>query len=105
MRPEQASREVRSAAPAALLGKLGNLEVRLARDRFEVEAAQELRHRVFFEELGARASGAGGRDVDRFDAFCDHLIVLDAGLPGPEHRRLVGAYRLLRQERAAGCGF
>jgi len=41
-----------------------------------VRAAQRLRHRVFADEPGARlTTDEPGVDVDRFDAFCDHLIV------------------------------
>lgn len=99
-----------SAAVTAniLLGRIGSLEVRLARSAEEIGAAQEVRYRVFCEELGAQCAmpdGAiGGRDVDAFDAICDHLIVCDGNLPGPDHRRVVGTYRLLRQERAASHG-
>lgn len=91
------------------LGRLGPLEVRLARNATEVSAAQEVRYRVFYDELGARYSGLEAqerRDADRFDAVCDHLLVFDNSLPGPDHRRIVGTYRLLRQEIAFGtCGF
>ncbi|HEY6632925.1 MAG TPA: GNAT family N-acetyltransferase [Rhizobiaceae bacterium] len=93
-----------SAAP---LGRIGTLEVRLARDAAEIAAAQEVRYRVFYAELGAiqpSLDAAAGRDVDRFDEVCDHLLVFDASLPGPDHRRVVGTYRLLRQEIAAEAG-
>lgn len=86
-----------------LLGRIGSLEVRLARSREEIEAAQEVRYRVFCEELGARTA-MPGRDADAFDDICDHLIVCDGNLPGPDHRRVVGTYRLLPQERAARSG-
>lgn len=87
------------------LGRIGSLEVRLARNEAEIAAAQEVRYRVFYEELGAR-SGAPEthRDADRFDGACDHLLVLDTTLSGPEHRRIVGTYRLLRQEQAEAVG-
>lgn len=87
----------------ALLGRIGSLEVRLARTSEEIEAAQAVRYRVFCEELGAQVTFSGGtvqRDVDAFDDICDHLIVCDRNLPGPDHRQVVGTYRLLPQERA-----
>ncbi len=90
-----------------VLGRLGTLEVRLARSSLEIDAAQEVRYRVFYEELGARADAparAGRRDSDRFDAVCDHLLVFDTALAGPDHRRIVGTYRLLTQEGAARAG-
>ncbi|BCH20494.1 hypothetical protein MesoLjLb_02790 [Mesorhizobium sp. L-8-3] len=91
----------------ATLGRIGSLEVRLARDPSEIAAAQEVRYRVFYDELGARrdvAHALDQRDADRFDAICDHLLVFDTALPGPEHRRIVGTYRLLRQEKATAAG-
>lgn len=97
-------RESRFAA--AVLGRIGTLEVRLARNEAEIIAAQEVRYRVFYEELGAQVIGSAnaGRDADRFDEVCDHLLVLDSSLPGPDHRRIVGTYRLLRQEIATEAG-
>lgn len=88
------------------LGRIGTLEVRLARNAAEIAAAQEVRYRVFYDELGAMPTGlqTAGRDADRFDRICDHLLVLDTSLPGPDHRRIVGTYRLLRQEIAAEAG-
>lgn len=94
-------------APGASLGRIGTLEVRLARNDAEIEAAQEVRYRVFYDELGAKQSllqSLERRDADRFDALCDHLLVFDTALPGPDHRRIVGTYRLLRQEAAAAAG-
>jgi putative hemolysin len=93
--------------PSATLGRIGALEVRLARNPAEIAAAQEVRYRVFYDELGARQldlNSISGRDADRFDDVCDHLLVFDTALPGPDHRRIVGTYRLLRQEIAAEAG-
>lgn len=92
---------------ASPLGRIGTLEVRLACNAAEIAGAQEVRYRVFYEELGAIpavSSSTAGLDVDRFDEVCDHLLVLDTSLPGPDHRRIVGTYRLLRQEVAAAAG-
>ena len=87
-----------SAAP---LGRLGSLEVRLARSGDEVKQAQRLRYRIFYEEMSAVANARAtffGRDADPYDKFCDHLLVLDHDVVGgPE---IVGTYRLLRQEVA-----
>jgi putative hemolysin len=93
-----------SGAP---LGRIGSLEVRLARDPKEIAAAQEVRYRVFYDELGAKKNGFHSlerRDADRFDPVCDHLLVFDTALAGPEHRRIVGTYRLLRQDVATAVG-
>ena len=62
------------------LGRLGDLEVRLAASASEVRRAQALRYRVFYEEMSAVAdfrTRQTRRDADRFDRFCDHLLVLD----------------------------
>ncbi|MFF4218156.1 GNAT family N-acetyltransferase [Streptomyces nondiastaticus] len=77
----------------------GGYEVTLAAEGTGVHAAQRLRHAVFTEEFGDGAVHAvDGRDVDAFDALCDHLVV-HATATG----ELVGTYRLLppRAARAA----
>lgn len=73
--------------------------VLLTTDPALVRAAQRLRHEVFAGELGvALPTGDPGHDVDRFDAYCDHLVVCDGdGAP-------VGTYRLLPPERATAAG-
>lgn len=90
-----------------LLGRIGSLATRLAETAQEIAAVQELRHRIFSCELATGTgwrNSAAGTDTDRHDLVCDHLIVIDTALPGPDHARIVGTYRLLRQERAALCG-
>lgn len=87
-----------------VLGRIGSLEVRMARSRAEIHAAQEVRFQVFFRELGARAHGVAATDADEFDDVCDHLIVVDTALPATQHRQIVGTYRLLRQDQAAFSG-
>jgi putative hemolysin len=77
------------------------IEVRLARTPDEVEAAQRLRYEVFVREWGAQLETAGrghDREADEYDALMDHLVVVDAAAGG----RVVGTYRLLRQERLRG---
>ena len=87
-----------------VLGRIGSLEVRLARSRAEIQAAQKVRFQVFFQELRAHAPGIVETDADEFDDVCDHLIVVDTALPVSQHRQIVGTYRLLRQEQAAYSG-
>lgn len=87
------------------LGRIGPLKARLAVDWDEVRAAQKLRHRVFFQELGARGNASSrllGRDRDSFDRHCDHLLVLDNDLP--DNAQLVGTYRALDTGQAAKAG-
>ena len=93
------------------LGRLGNLEVRLATTPAEVKMAQKLRYRVFYGEMSAVANARlryAKRDADRFDALCDHLLVIDNSGPPQGFMRsrpnIVGTYRLLRQEVAERNG-
>lgn len=71
-----------------------NLTVRLARCAADVAAAQRLRWDIFCAGLGAGSSTSDPRDIDPYDALCDHLLVEDGG-------RAVGTYRLLRKSVAA----
>jgi L-ornithine Nalpha-acyltransferase len=92
------------------IGRLGALEVRLARDKKEVRRAQRLRYDVFYKEGGALPSPKTAftrRDVDRFDKFCDHLIVIDhewKTARGKTKPKIVGVYRLLRGDMAERAG-
>jgi putative hemolysin len=86
--------------------RAGNLGLRLAESQAEVDAAQALRFRVFYEEMGARAdaaTAAARRDADEFDAVADHLLVLDHDL-GDGPSAVVGTYRLIRRPGAAKLG-
>lgn len=90
------------------LGRMGSLEVRLARNAAEIRAAQALRYRVFYEEMSALPDSRAvfsRRDADVYDRICDHLLVLDHDVvearPFRKARpRIVGTYRLLRQSVA-----
>ena len=102
--------QTRSASSRVVLAARGALSVVLSRDPRDIRAAQELRFRVFYEELRARphAGNLGDRcDADEFDASCDHLLVIDGG---DEHTnffpsgKTVGTYRLLRQQAASEKG-
>jgi L-ornithine Nalpha-acyltransferase len=101
-------RDLRGLGPD--LGAIGSLELRLATTKREIRDAQKLRYRVFFEEGGAIADPTARlirRDICPFDRVCDHLIVVDHAVPRRGGRpRVVGAYRLLRQDVAeANFGF
>lgn len=102
-----ARRDADERGEARVLGRIGPLEVRLARNSSEIAAAQEVRFRVFYDELGAKRQFVHAleqRDADRFDAVCDHLLVFDTSIGGPDHLQVVGTYRLLRQESAVAAG-
>jgi L-ornithine Nalpha-acyltransferase len=84
----------------------GPLQVRLAQTEADIDAAQALRYRVFYEIMGARpVEGAEQqrRDRDRYDQTCDHLLVLDH-TRGSGAEAVVGTYRLIRREAAARIG-
>ena len=91
-----------------VLAVSGALEVRLAETDAEVEAAQRLRYRVFYEEMSAVPSPAmrdAGRDFDQFDDVCDHLLVVDRSVvDDDEQPAVVGTYRLMRDVDAARAG-
>lgn len=93
--------------PPKVYGRIGSLEVRLARKGGEIRRAQRLRYKVFYEEMSA-VPGAlamlSRRDEDAYDAVFDHLLVMDRGDPNDGRRwrrsKVVGTYRVLRQEVA-----
>lgn len=79
----------------------GELTVEITDDPADIDAVQRLRYRVFADEPGFSdiiGDSATGRDADRFDEFCDHLIV--------RHRTdgLIGCARLLPPDRASAAG-
>lgn len=76
--------------------------LRFAQTPQELRAVQRLRFSVFNEELneGLDISYVTGRDIDPFDTYCHHLMVIcrDSG-------DVVGTYRLMTQESAGGREF
>jgi L-ornithine Nalpha-acyltransferase len=116
-RPAKDPNGVRRIAPAGIsYGTLGSLDVRLCRRQSDIRLAQSLRYDVFYREMAAVPSALArhrGRDEDRYDAICDHLLVFDTAAPGlaslPALRRrsaehVVGTYRVLRQDVAERRG-
>ncbi|MCP5412833.1 MAG: GNAT family N-acetyltransferase [Alphaproteobacteria bacterium] len=91
-----------------ILATSGALEVRLAETDHEVEQAQRLRYQVFYEEMTAIPSPQmreTRRDFDKYDAVCDHLLVVDRDALDAEGQPLVvGTYRLTREKDAARAG-
>jgi len=97
-------------APSRALARLGTLEARLANSCKEIEAAQNLRYRVFHEEMGAIPTPAqrrSRRDFDSWDETCDHLIVADRAAGNGDDGQIVATCRFLRHEiaDATGAGF
>ncbi|WP_156766342.1 GNAT family N-acetyltransferase, partial [Mycobacterium sp. E2327] len=73
----------------------------LSTDPTLIEAAQRLRYDVFTSTPGFAlpTAGAEGLDVDRFDEYCDHLLVRD-----DDTGELVGCYRMLAPTGAIAAG-
>ncbi|KWX67224.1 GNAT family N-acetyltransferase [Mycobacterium sp. NAZ190054] len=74
----------------------------LCTDADSIEAAQRLRYDVFSTEPGFTLTGdggSGGLDADRFDEYCDHLLVRDEATG-----ELVGCYRMLPPPGAIAAG-
>jgi putative hemolysin len=88
--PQRRSRRER---PSLTVGIADSAEV--------VRAAQELRYRVFAEELGAKLSTPiAGVDEDAYDPYCRHLVVRDEA-----SGEVVGTYRILTPEAAREIGY
>jgi putative hemolysin len=66
-----------------------------------IEAAQRLRYDVFSSTPGfdLPTGGTDHADVDRFDEYCDHLLVRD-----DDTDELVGCYRMLAPAGAIAAG-
>lgn len=78
-------------------------ELRLARGRDDITAAQRLRYEVFVEELGGNGEMVDHEtrlERDSFDASAEHLMLLDRAAGD----RVVGVYRLMDGDAAAGAG-
>ncbi len=109
-RPGALARHDLRPAPPKVYGRVGDLEVRLAGGRADIESAQRLRYRVFYEEMSATPSFVAQmrrRDEDAYDAFCDHLLVVDRAEPqasaawkSSRRPNVVGTYRVLRDDVA-----
>ncbi len=86
--------------------QLASLELRVAENAAEIEAAQALRYRIFYEELNARPTpemSALRRDFDSFDPYCDHLVIIDRD-KGEGAAGIIATYRLMRREQASRRG-
>ncbi len=93
--------------PPKVYGKIGGLEVRLARSGADVKKAQRLRFEVFYGEMSAVPDARTlqkRRDEDQYDGICDHLLVIDRDpertkrRPWPKRSKVVGTYRILLQD-------
>ena len=76
------------------------IRVAWAQHQDEVRAAQRLRYDVFAGEMGARLSTPiPGHDIDLFDNFCEHLLVIDE-----VSDQVIGTYRVLTPVQAQRVG-
>jgi len=71
----------------------------LTNDSADIEAAQRLRYEVFSTEPGFALTNENGLDADRFDEFCDHILVRD-----DDNGAVVGCYRMLPPPGAIAAG-
>lgn len=72
----------------------------LAKTPNQVQQSQALRYTVFSTEMGAKLNGSElGLDLDYYDGFCEHLLVIDN-----KTNQLVGSTRLLDRQSAAQAG-
>lgn len=75
-----------------------HLYVKVAITPEEIIAAQELRYRVFYQEMGAIPTEEMRRlerDADKYDPYCHHLLVIDSS-----NNDVIGTYRVLSLEDA-----
>ena len=100
--PPSVTRSARRTEP-----ELAGYEVVWARHADEVREAQQLRHAVFVEEMGARlnpvAGTPAGHDADLFDAYCEHLLVRTTP-QDDQPAMVVGTYRVLTPGAARRAG-
>lgn len=83
-----------------MVTKPAALSTRLATSIDDIQAAQRLRYDVFVEELGSdgpMVDHEARLETDRFDPFCEHLLLLDG-------EEVVGVYRLMTAEHAEKAG-
>ena len=82
-----------------------DFQLKLADCAADIRAAQRLRYEVFVAELGgsgAQVNHDERLEMDRYDPFFDHLLLLDR--KRSESDQVIGAYRLLRSDRADEAG-
>ena len=79
-------------------------DVSLASNEEDIAAAQDLRYRVFYEEMSAEPTPEAARcrrEVDAYDHQAEHILIRER-----EHGTLIACYRLMRRTRLpAGARF
>ncbi|WP_042377925.1 GNAT family N-acetyltransferase, partial [Gordonia alkanivorans] len=90
-----------ASAVSATLLTAGPVRVLVSDDPADILAAQRLRYRVFADEPGFSdriGDATTGCDADRFDEFCEHLVVRH------DDHGVIGCARLLAPPRAIAAG-
>lgn len=91
--------QIENNVPAERLAfQAGPYEVRLAESRAEIEAAQKLRYRVFYQENHGSPTPemiAAGREIDEWDHNAYHIIVTNS----KSNHEVVGTLRLVSNKR------
>jgi len=106
---DSSRRSLHRRSPTAEGARAGapHLEVVWARHEADVREAQQLRHLVFAQEMGARLSvphgSPAGHDIDMFDPYCEHLLVRETRADG-EPGQVIGTYRVLTPDAAKRVG-
>ena len=106
MRAQEVDDLGQRGAPAWRWCSAFGLQVRLAESAADIDAAQALRYRIFYEIMGALplpGMEQRRRDSDGYDQICDHLLVFDHSR-GSGAEAVVGTYRLIRRDAAARFG-
>lgn len=106
--PELFQSHKRPEPQMAPVGRGWRLVTSWAASEADLRAVQRLRYAIFADELGARLTPppgtAPGCDADRFDPYCDHLMVHIVDPLDEAPARLVGTYRVLSPEGARRAG-
>lgn len=74
--------------------KSGNIVVRLAESKDELEQAQKLRYDMLVMDFNTNNINDSGSDKSDYDNICSHLIAIDTDI-----NKVVGTYRLLRSSK------
>ena len=77
---------------------------KIADKSFEFIAVQELRYRIFVQELGGGGDMVDhdlGLERDRFDPYFDHILLFD---DAREINPIIGVYRVMTCEKASKLG-
>ncbi len=86
--------------PVSSVGTRSHYRIELVQNQKMLREAQQLRYRVFAEELGAQLPHADeGLDRDRYDPHCGHILVRDE-----TSGNLIACTRVLSPEGAAAAG-